>query len=104
MIASLIPILLSIDGPKTGLKLLDGQAEASLLFFLCSSKRKEMTILFIIYGGRHFFVITMGDVIDLNHMHINKGKAYGRQGKAPTGIIFNIVYYSCSTKQKHGFF
>ena len=26
-------------------------------------------------------------------MHINKGKAYGRQGKAPTRLIFNIVYY-----------
>ena len=36
----------------------------------------------------------MGDVIDSTHMHINKGKADGRQGKAPTGIIFNIVDYS----------
>ena len=29
----------------------------------------------------------MGDVIDSIHIHINKGKAYGRQGKAPTGLI-----------------
>ena len=36
----------------------------------------------------------MGDVVDSTHMHfLNKGKAYGRQGKAPTGIIFNIVDY-----------
>ena len=29
----------------------------------------------------------------LEHKHIDKGKAYERKGKAPTGIIFNIVYY-----------
>ena len=34
MIASLIPIFLLIDGPKTELKLLHGQAEASLLCLL----------------------------------------------------------------------
>ena len=28
----------------------------------------------------------------LDHMHINKGKAYERKGKAPTETIFNIVY------------
>ena len=26
-------------------------------------------------------------------IHINKGKVYGRQGKAPTGLISNIVDY-----------
>ena len=26
-------------------------------------------------------------------IHINKGKTYGRQGKAPTGLIFNKVDY-----------
>ena len=31
----------------------------------------------------------MGDVIDSTLMHINKEKAYGRQGKAPTGLIFD---------------
>ena len=36
----------------------------------------------------------MGDVIDSTHMHINKGKADGRQGGGTTGIIFNIVDYS----------
>ena len=30
----------------------------------------------------------MGDVMDSILMHINKGKAYGRQGKAPTGLNF----------------
>ena len=42
-----------MDGRKTGLKLLHEQAKASLLFLLCSSKRKETTIYLIIYGGRH---------------------------------------------------
>ena len=31
----------------------------------------------------------MGDVMDSILMHINKGKAYGRQGKAPTGLCLN---------------
>ena len=31
---NLIPIFLFIDGPKTGLKLVNGQAEASLLCLL----------------------------------------------------------------------
>ena len=26
-------------------------------------------------------------------IHINKGKTYGRQGKAPTGLTFNKVDY-----------
>ena len=30
----------------------------------------------------------MSDVIDSTLMPINQGKAYGRQGKAPTGLIF----------------
>ena len=53
MIASLIPNSLFTDGLKTGFKLLNGQDEASLLFLLCSSKRKESTVHFIIHGGRH---------------------------------------------------
>ena len=40
-----------IDGLKTELKLLTGQAEAGLLYLLCSFKRKETTTHFIIYGG-----------------------------------------------------
>ena len=67
---------------------------------------QETTIHFIIYGERH--LINMEEGIfslgynngwhhRLDHMHINKGKVYGRQGKAPTGIIFNIVdYWWCS--------
>ena len=30
-------------------------------------------------------------------IHINKGKEYGRQGKAPTGLISNIVDYSVNS-------
>ena len=30
-------------------------------------------------------------------IHINKGKVYGRQGKAPTGLISNIVDYSVNS-------
>ena len=37
----------------------------------------------------------MSDAIESTHMHLNKGRAYGRQGKTLTGIIFNIVDY-CS--------
>ena len=39
------------------------------------------------YGGRHFIsmeerkVITIGDVMDLTVMHINKGNAHGTQGE-----------------------
>ena len=33
----------------------------------------------------------MGDVMDSTLMHINKGKAYGRQGKAQILLSFNIV-------------
>ena len=35
----------------------------------------------------------MGDVMDSTVMHVNKGRAYGRQGKAPTGLISSIVHY-----------
>ena len=30
----------------------------------------------------------MGDVMDSTVIHINSGKAYGRQGKAPKGLNF----------------
>ena len=30
----------------------------------------------------------MGDVMDSTPTHINKGKAYGRQGKAPMKLNF----------------
>ena len=78
-------LFLLIDGLKTGLKLLHGQAEANLLFILCSSKRKERTIDFIIYVGRH--LIRYGG----RHIQINKGNplfARESKGNPPTGLIF----------------
>ena len=30
----------------------------------------------------------MGDVMDSTVIHINSGKAYGKQGKAPKGLNF----------------
>ena len=86
MIASLIPIFLLIDGPKTGLKLLHGQVEASLLCLLCSSKRKEKTIHLIMYGGRH--LINMEERI---FWRGNPLFARESKGNPPTGLISNIV-------------
>ena len=54
----------------------------------------------ITYGGRHLLVwgnalISIEEGIKLvcreTLMHINKGKAYGRQGKAPTGLISDPI-------------
>ena len=56
MIASLIPIFLLKDGPKTGLKLLNGQAYCAY----CSRETLiSKPIYFIIYGGRH--LLRMGE-------------------------------------------
>ena len=44
----------------------------------------------------------MGDVMDSTVIHINEGKAYGRQGKAPTELSLTLVdYYNSLRIRNH---
>ena len=44
----------------------------------------------------------MGDVMDSTVIHINEGKAYGRQGKAPTGLSLTLLdYYNSLRIRNH---
>ena len=86
MIASLIPISLLIDGLKTELKLLTGQAQASLLYLL---SRETLITLISVEKVKNL-------VCRKTLVHINKGNPlFAREckGNPPTGLSFNIVYY-----------
>ena len=84
MIASLIPISLlnrRSNQAQVTCRASLGKPIVPIVFF------QETTIHFFMYGGRH--LISMEEdpklVCRKTIIHINKGKAYGRQGKAPTG-------------------
>ena len=86
MIASLIPISLLIDGLKTELKLLTGQAQASLP---CLLSRETLITLISVEEVKKL-------VCRKTLLHINKGNplfARESKGNPPTGLSFNIVYY-----------
>ena len=72
-----------IDGLKTELKLLTRKAEVGLLYLLCSFKREETTIHFIMYRRKH--LISMEEI---------QSSMREIQGKSKMGLISNIVDYS----------